>query len=181
MSLPRAAAANLTAGSTLVRMVENDYGPSLEVYDAPVPAVGSVRATGSLREVVPQARAASRTDLAATMKLAPGDIATVGPSGKIIGIWKGGWAREVVPVPVTMMSNGDETALALLSTDGVPLRSGNYTLKFTMNRERWREDGAPNPETELPTGVIDHDARLVTSAFRSAVFSLPFALPLTAR
>jgi hypothetical protein len=129
-----------------VRLVENEYGPSLELYDAPVAPVGSVRARGYLREIVPQARAASRTDLAEVTNLALGDIASVGPSGKIIGIWKGEWEPVLVPVPVMVMSNGDETALALFSTGGARLRSGDYTIKFTMNRPRWREDGVPDIE-----------------------------------
>jgi hypothetical protein len=134
------------SGSVLVRLVQNEYGSVVEVYDAPAGVHGEMRATGSLREIVPQSHAAARPDLSATARLSVGDIAAIDKFGSIIGIWRGGWMQEDVSIPITPLSNGDETIVALLSNDGVPLQPGRYTLKFALSRTRWRADSASDPE-----------------------------------
>jgi hypothetical protein len=134
------------SGSVLVRLVQNEYGSVVEVYDAPASVHGEMRATGSLREIVPQSHSAIRPDLSATARLSVGDIATIDKSGSIIGIWRGGWVQEDISISINPLSNGDETIVALLSKGAVPLQPGRYTLKFALSRARWRADSASDPE-----------------------------------
>ncbi|HEX3525973.1 MAG TPA: hypothetical protein VH988_02810, partial [Thermoanaerobaculia bacterium] len=50
------------------------------------------------------------------------------------------------PVPLTPLTNGDETAALLLSRNGAPMESGFYRLKFVLDRRRWRASDTTDPE-----------------------------------
>src|SRR5580700_6246322 len=52
-------------GSLFVRAVADANGTMLQVFDAPRSAPNLVNAQGALREIVPQVRAATRSDLSA--------------------------------------------------------------------------------------------------------------------
>jgi hypothetical protein len=87
-------------------------------------------------------QAASRKDLAVVAKLPAGAIGIIG--GGIIG-W-GHWVETDVPVPVALLSNGDETAILAFAPGGAAWLAGNYTLHAKLDRDRWVNTGAPDPE-----------------------------------
>ncbi len=53
---------------------------------------------------------------------------------------------------MTVFSNGPETAALLIPSSGAgllsPLGPGTFTLKFAIHRERWRDAGSANPESQ---------------------------------
>lgn len=50
-----------------------------------------------------------------------------------------------VAIPLTALSNGDETRILLLSPAGAPLPPGAYALHAVLDRDRWPASGAPVP------------------------------------
>lgn len=144
-SMPRNAA-KFERSDVLVRAVDSPQGTMLHVYDAPQPEPASVTSQGKLREIIPLNQAARRTDLQASVNLAPGSIAIIHAGGIIGPIWGGHWEPLDVTIPLTILTNGSETVALLISQNGSPLSAGNYTLNFTLDRDRWRASGAPDPE-----------------------------------
>jgi hypothetical protein len=63
-------------------------------------------------------------------------LVAVRPDHSIAGIAMGGGPVEVdVPVPLTLLSNGDETSTLVLLA--APLAAGTYLLNLGFSRTRW--------------------------------------------
>ena len=144
-SVPRHAV-KFDRNDLLLRAVDTPQGTMLEVYDPPQLAPNTVTSQGRLREIIPLDQAQLRDDLRSAMNLAPGAVAIIHAGGVLGPIWGGHWESIDVTLPLTVLSNGAENVALLLSHDGAPLSAGNHTLSFTLDRDRWRASGPPDPE-----------------------------------
>lgn len=127
---------DVPAGATVVRAIATPAGTMLEVYGAP-----NARPAAQHELLTPQ-QAAARANLAAAATVKPGTIGII--SGGHYGF--GHWVDSDVTVPLTLLSNGDETAILMVSPGGAPWPSGNYTLHATLDRDRWSNTGVADPE-----------------------------------
>jgi hypothetical protein len=108
----------------------------LEIYDPPGAKAGA------RREILTMQQVASRKDLAVAAKLPAGAIGVI--NGGIIA-W-GHWVETDLAVPVTLLSNGDETAILVFAPGGAAWPAGQYKLHAKLDRDRWANIGAPDPE-----------------------------------
>jgi hypothetical protein len=67
----------------------------------------------------------------------------------------GHWQDEDIPVACTLLTNGEESKLLVLSQDGSPLPTGRYTMTLVLDRDRWNASTAGDPEQHY------HDERAI--------------------
>jgi hypothetical protein len=123
-------------GASIVRAIATPTGTMLEVYSAPGAQAG-VR-----QQLLTPQQAAARADLAAAAQLKPGGIGVI--SGGQYGL--GHWVESDISVPLTLLSNGDETAILMFSPGGAAWPAGAYTLHAGLDRDRWSNTGAADAE-----------------------------------
>lgn len=133
----------LAPGDQLARVVSGADGNRIELYDAPSAGVPGP-AVGALRETISSAEAALQPAYSSAARLEPGSIAVVKPGGILGPIAYGHWEDEEITIPATTLTNGDETKILLLS--GTPLAPGKYTLRLTIDRDRWPTSTGSDPE-----------------------------------
>jgi hypothetical protein len=91
------------------------------------------------------------TEVAAMSLADARNVGTIGPvetvhRGVIGTIVRGHWETIQVPVPITILSNGAETSLLILSTGAAYLPPGVYTLLAVLDRDRWSASTEADPE-----------------------------------
>ena len=141
--------AGLAPGDQIARVVASPEGDLIELYDGPTAGATA----GALRETMTVAEAARQPAYSGAARLAPGSIAVVKPGGVIGPITHGHWQDEEIDVPVSVLTNGAETKILLLS--GTPLNAGKYTLHLTLDRDRWAISTGSDPEQHY------HDERAI--------------------
>ncbi|MEA2666567.1 MAG: hypothetical protein QOI11_3511, partial [Candidatus Eremiobacteraeota bacterium] len=154
VTLPASFAA-FDAGDRIARVVAAPGGNTVEIFDAPAVTVRNADARGMLREILTVAQAAQRADLSSIAALAPGTVVVL-PKGGGLPPWLGHWEEHDVPVPLTVLANGAETSLLLLSQGGAALGAGSYTLHAVLDRDRWHAGAVADPEQHY------HDERTLT-------------------
>jgi hypothetical protein len=122
--------------ASVIRAIATQAGTMLEVYSAP----GTQPA--SMREFLTPQQVAARADLAAAANLNPGAIGIIFDGHFSFGHWE----DLDVNVPLTLLSNGDETTILMFSPGGAPWPTGKYTLHAKLDRDRWVDTGSADPE-----------------------------------
>ncbi len=133
----------LEPGDQVARVVADPAGTVIHVYDPPVAGAGS-GAVGARRETLTAAQAAQQPAYSSVANLPPGSVVVVRPGGVIGPIGHGHWIWEDIVVPVTVLTNGDETKTLILSA--APLGAGYFTLQFVLDRDRWPVSTGSDPE-----------------------------------
>jgi hypothetical protein len=149
-----AALASFLPGDQIARMLSAGGALQIEIYHAPV-ANGSADAVAGLRETMTTAQAAGQPAYASVAKLPVGSIAVVKPGGILGPIHYGHWQDEDIPVSVIALSNGDETKIFVFSGNGNALPAGKYTLKLSLDRDRWSASTQTDPQQHY------HDERAI--------------------
>jgi hypothetical protein len=144
--------AALSPRDQIARVVAAPEGNRVELYDAPTTGTAGT-AVGALRQTMTSAEAALQPAYSAAAQLAPGSIAVVKPGGVIGPITHGHWEDEEIVVPMTPLTNGDETKVLLLSS--TPLSAGKYSLRLALDRDRWSISTGSDPEQHY------HDERAI--------------------
>jgi hypothetical protein len=133
----------LAQGDQLARVITGPEGKRIEFYEAPsVGATGS--AVGALRETMSYAEAARQPAYSSAARLEPGSIAVVKPGGILGPIAYGHWEDEEIAISAMTLTNGDETKMLLLNS--TPLSAGKYTLRLTIDRDRWPISSGSDPD-----------------------------------
>lgn len=154
VSLPLRDAKTFQGGDRIIVVRRTGPVPTYAIYDAPLRIAGAVRAVGKLRETVAPTPGI-RPELDAIGNLTNDGVVALRPSQGILGtggLLDGGHGGHGpvtisgVPVSLTALTNGDETTALLFSVDNTgksePMPSGNYTLTFQLQRQRWRTAAA---------------------------------------
>ncbi len=128
----------LEPGDQLARVAAAPGGARIDIYEPPLAGAAP------LRESMAPAQAASQPGYRSLANLPPGTVAVVKPGGVIGPIGFGHWVNIDVVVPVTALTNGDETRMLLLSA--TPLTAGDYTLQLVLDRDRWPAATSADPE-----------------------------------
>jgi hypothetical protein len=149
-----AAPASFLPGDQIARILSAGGALQIEIYDAPV-ANGSADAVAGLRETMTTAQAAGQPAYGSLAKLPVRSIAVVKPGGILGPTHYGHWQDEDIPVSFTALSNGDETKIFVFSRNGNALPAGNYTLKLSLDRDRWSVSPEADPEQHY------HDERAI--------------------
>jgi hypothetical protein len=129
---------NLAPGDQIARIVAVPGGSRIDVYDPPHAGPGPLRVTLSA------AQAALQPAYAAIANLPPGTIVVLQPGGISDVIGHGHWIWKDTPVPVTALTNGNETTILALTAS--PLAAGSYTLRLTLDRDRWTISTGSDPQ-----------------------------------
>jgi hypothetical protein len=147
---PAAAASVLLAAHCQVALITSaapDF--SMDLYDVPPPGLAG-RPVVLAKVATLDARAADHAGLTPLTGEPAGLLAAIRPDRSIAGIALGPWAQSGgspihldVPVTVTLLGNGDETATLILPS--MPLQAGTYLLDLGFNRVRWVTT-VPDPE-----------------------------------
>jgi hypothetical protein len=144
-------ATDLTADDQVLRVVDGGAGGiRVQIFDAP-----SVGSTGQLLDTLTVAQASKRFGTSAVPSLTAGAAAII-HKGIVGQIARGYWETIQVPVPITILSNGTEDSLLMLSTNAQPLGAGVYTIVATLDRDRWSATTEADPEQHY------HDAATLT-------------------
>lgn len=137
-----ASLAGLDPGAELARVVAVDGGGTrIDIYEpparpaAPSPTAAQLPASGARRQSLTAAQAARQPAYAALAQQPAGTVAVVRPGGGLGPVVPGHWIYEDVVVPVTALTDGDESRILLLSS--TPLAAGSYSLDFVLDRDRW--------------------------------------------
>jgi hypothetical protein len=134
-------AAPLSSDDQVLRVIDGDpSGPQFELFDPP-----QGTAAGSLVDTLTVAQANKRFGADVVATLTTGSAAII-HRGVIGTIARGHWETVQVPVPTTILSNGAENSLLILSTGAAPLSSGVYTLLAVLDRDRWSASTEADPE-----------------------------------
>jgi hypothetical protein len=139
------------AGDLIVRVAQSPAGATLEVYSAPhrtllIVIPGHLQQTIHPGTLVPPA-------LKPLLAFPNGTIVLV-RNQMLVAAVNPGLATGPVDqnIPLTVFSNGPETAALLIPSSGPgslsPLAGGKFTLTFSINRQRWRDPSASNPESQ---------------------------------
>jgi hypothetical protein len=131
-------------GTTLARVSRASGAVSISFFEAPRTASEAVQLQGSRLTAVPAAASAASRAL---RDLPDGTVAILRPNGGGISILTPPPTFTLdVPVPLRVLSNGDQTAALLIPVDpagaAFSLGPGHYTLHFTLDRRRWRSAAA---------------------------------------
>lgn len=116
-------------------------GARIDIYDLPTTPTSdtltpaAVDAVGARRETLTVEQAALQPGYSALAQLPPGTAAVVHSGGVVGPIVPGHWTYTDVDIPVTTLTNGDETRLLILS--GTSLDAGSYSLNLVLDRDRW--------------------------------------------
>jgi hypothetical protein len=140
-----------SAGDQIVRISHSATGPSLAVYSPPMKSLALVT-PGHLQQVIPPGTVVAPV-LQALRKFPDGTVALLRNQTLIAAVNPGLNSGPVdQSIPLVVFSNGPETAALLIPSQTVaslsPLASGKFTIKFAINRERWRDTSSANPESE---------------------------------
>jgi len=139
-----------TAGDQIVRVSRTAAGATLAVYSPPLRSLITVT-PGHLVQVIPPTGVIPPA-LQALRKLPGGTIALIRNQALFAAVNPGLGSGPVdQAIPVVVFSNGPETAALLIPSQTAgsvdALASGNFTIKFSIRRERWRDTSA-NPESQ---------------------------------
>jgi len=139
-----------TAGDQIVRVSRTAAGATLAVYSPPLRSLITVT-PGHLVQVIPPTGVIPPA-LQALRKLPEGTIALIRNQALFAAVNPGLSSGPVdQAIPVVVFSNGPETAALLIPSQTAgsvdALASGNFTIKFSIRRERWRDTSA-NPESQ---------------------------------
>ncbi len=146
-----AGATELGADDQVLRVVAGGTGGiRVQIFAAP-----TVEAAGQLLETLTVAQANKRFGPSAVAGLTTGAAAII-HKGVIGQIARGYWETIQVSVPITILSNGSEDSLLMLSTNAQPLGPGVYTIVATLDRDRWSATTEADPEQHY------HDAATLT-------------------
>jgi hypothetical protein len=133
LTLPPAVRERLAARGGADRLAQVAEDGSIDLYDLTDPAL-------PLAYNVPVAATAARAALGALADAPAGTIAALRPDGSALAAtmapwWPGGTIHVDTPVPVTVLTNGDETAALVFPA--APLASGTYIMNLVLDRVRW--------------------------------------------
>jgi hypothetical protein len=140
----------LAATDLIVRIAQRPTGATLGVYSAPH-RNGFVVAPGHLQQVIGPGLVVPPA-LKPLLKFPDGTIALIRNQSVLAAVNPGIRTGPVDQnIPLAVLSNGPETAALLMPTLSpghlAPLRSGKFTLTFSVDRRRWRDPNASNPES----------------------------------
>ncbi len=139
------------ADDQILRVVDGGTGGvRVQIFAAP-----SGAANGDLLETLTATQATKRFGAAAVADLRAG-VAAIVHKGVVGSIARGYWETIQVPVPITILSNGIEDSLLILSAGTAPLGPGVYTMVATMDRDRWSATTEADPEQHY------HDSATLT-------------------
>jgi hypothetical protein len=138
-------------GDMMVRISQTAAGPTLAVYSPPLRTLAIVT-PGHLLQIIPEGTVVPPA-LNALRKFPDGTIALLRNQVLLAAVNPGIPTGPVdKPVPLVVFSNGPETAALLLPSSGggslSVLGPGSFTLKFAIQRERWRDTSSSIPESQ---------------------------------
>src|SRR5262249_31481462 len=128
-------------GTVLARVSRASGNVSVSFFEAPRSGPDAVLLQGSRLTTVPTVAGAAS---GALRDLPDGTVAILRPDGDGISIVTppATYTTVDVPIPLRVLSNGDQTAALLIPVDPAgdasSLGPGQYTLHFTLDRTRWR-------------------------------------------
>jgi hypothetical protein len=155
VSVP-AALAQYALGDRILRVIEGASGNQVQIFGAPQPNSMSGSAVGPLLETLTVSEASKRLGSSAIANFVPGTTAVVSAGGTIGPILDGHLVTTEVPVPITVLSDGAETSILILSKNAQPLGPGIYTLLAVLDRDRWSASTQADPEQHY------HDQQTLT-------------------